>query len=56
MPRHRDARVEGNIINAAYDLLEKGGEQALTMRAVAKRAGTTTPTVYHRFKDKLDLA
>jgi AcrR family transcriptional regulator len=56
MPRHRDARVEGNIINAAYDLLENGGENALTMRAVAKRAGTTTPTVYHRFKDKRDLA
>lgn len=56
MPRHRDARVEGNIVNAAYDLLETGGENALTMRAVAKRAGTTTPTVYHRFKDKRDLA
>lgn len=56
MPRHKDARVEGNIVNAAYDLLEKGGEAALTMRAVAKHAGTTTPTVYHRFKDKRDLA
>jgi len=56
MPRHRDARLESSIINAAYDLLEKGGEPALTMRAVAKRAGTTTPTVYHRFKDKRDLA
>jgi AcrR family transcriptional regulator len=56
MPRHRDVRVEGNIINAAYNLLEEGGEHALTMRAVAKRAGTTTPTVYHRFKDKRDLA
>jgi len=56
MPRHPDTRVEGNIINAAYNLLEEGGEHALTMRAVAKRAGTTTPTVYHRFKDKRDLA
>lgn len=56
MPRHRDLRVQGNIVNAAYDLLESGGEPALTMRAVAKRAGTTTPTVYHRFKDKRDLS
>jgi AcrR family transcriptional regulator len=56
MPRRKDVRVEGHIINAAYELLEHGGEQALTMRAVAKKAGTTTPTVYHRFKDKRDLA
>lgn len=56
MPRRKDVRVEGHIINAAYELLEQGGEQALTMRAVAKKAGTTTPTVYHRFKDKRDLA
>lgn len=56
MPRHKDVRVEGHIINAAYELLEQGGEQALTMRAVAKKAGTTTPTVYHRFRDKRDLA
>ncbi|HUJ29919.1 MAG TPA: helix-turn-helix domain-containing protein [Candidatus Acidoferrum sp.] len=56
MPKHRDATIEGHILNAAYDLLARGGEHALTMRAVAKAAGTTTPTVYHRFKDKRDLA
>jgi AcrR family transcriptional regulator len=56
MPRKRDTHLEGSIANAAYELLEKGGEQALTMRAIAKKAGTTTPTVYHRFKDKRDLA
>ena len=56
MPKKRDAAIEPHILNAAYNLLEKGGEAALTMRAVAKAAGTTTPTVYHRFKDKRDLA
>jgi AcrR family transcriptional regulator len=36
-------------------LLRKGGEKALSMRAVARAAGTTTPTVYERFRDKRDL-
>lgn len=31
------------------------GEKALTMRAVARAAKTTTPTVYQRFRDKTDL-
>ena len=33
----------------------RGGEKALTMRAVAKSAGTTTPTVYERFRDRDDI-
>jgi AcrR family transcriptional regulator len=55
MPKKADARLEGRILNAAYDLWERGGESALTMRAVAKAASTTTPTVYQRFRDKHDL-
>ena len=55
MPRKADARLEGRILNAAYDLWERGGESALTMRAVARASGTTTPTVYQRFRDKHDL-
>src|SRR5271165_1648491 len=56
MPKHRDAELEGHILNAAYELIAEGGEQALTMRAVARAAGTTTPTVYQRFRDKRTLA
>jgi len=55
MPKHRDAELEGHILNAAYELISVGGEQALTMRAVAKAASTTTPTVYQRFRDKQSL-
>ena len=55
MPRKRDAELEGRILEAAYGLWERGGEGALTMRAVARAAKTTTPTVYERFRDKRDL-
>jgi AcrR family transcriptional regulator len=55
MPRKPDSRLEDRILDAAYNLWGKGGEQALTMRAVAKAAGTTTPTLYERFRDKGDL-
>jgi AcrR family transcriptional regulator len=55
MPRARDARTEGRILEAAFRLWTKGGERALTMRAVAGAAGTTTPTVYARFRDKRDI-
>jgi AcrR family transcriptional regulator len=55
MPRKPDSQLEERIINAAYRLWVNGGERALTMRAVAKEAGTTTPTLYERFKDKNDL-
>jgi AcrR family transcriptional regulator len=33
-------------------LLDRGGTAAITMRAVAQEAGTTTPTVYQRFDDR----
>jgi len=55
LPRKADARLEGRILDAAYRLWSGGGEHALTMRAVARAAGTTTPTLYERFRDKDDL-
>ncbi len=55
MPRKADARLEGRILDAAYRLWRKRGEQALTMRAVALASGTTTPTLYERFSNKGDL-
>jgi AcrR family transcriptional regulator len=55
VPRKADAALEGRILDVAYRLWSKGGEHALTMRAVARTAGTTTPTLYERFKDKDDL-
>jgi len=55
MPRQPDPDLEGRILAAASKLWAKGGEKALTMRAVAKAAGTNTPALYRRFKDRQDI-
>ncbi len=55
MPRHPDPDLEKRILCAASRLWARGGEKALTMRAVAKAAGTTTPTVYERYRDRDDI-
>jgi AcrR family transcriptional regulator len=55
MPRQPDPDLEDRILNAAHTLWKRGGEKALTMRAVARAAGTNTPAVYRRFKDREDL-
>lgn len=55
MPRRPDPDVEQRILAAASRLWARGGEKSLTMRAVAKAAGTTTPTVYERFQDRQDI-
>jgi AcrR family transcriptional regulator len=52
MPRHLDPQLEGRILNTADRLWQRGGEKALTMRAVARAAGTTTPTLYQRFRNR----
>jgi AcrR family transcriptional regulator len=55
MPRLPDAELEERIVAAATRLLDRGGESAITLRAVAKEAGTTTPTIYQRFPDRAGL-
>jgi len=55
VPRHPDPELEQRILAAASRLWARGGERALTMRAVAKAAGTTTPTVYERYRDRGDI-
>ena len=55
MPRHPDPDLEQRILDAASRFWARGGEKALTMRAVAKAAGTTTPTVYERYRDRDDI-
>ena len=55
MPRHPDPDLEERILRAADGLWRRGGERALTMRAVARAAGTNTPAVYRRFKNREDL-
>ncbi len=55
MPRHADPDLENRILNAAHALWKRGGEKGLTMRAVANAAGTNTPAVYRRFKNRQDI-
>jgi AcrR family transcriptional regulator len=55
VPRQPDPDLEQHILEAASRLWARGGEKSLTMRAVAKAARTTTPTVYERFRDREDI-
>jgi AcrR family transcriptional regulator len=55
LPRHPDPDLEARILAAASRLWARGGEKAFTMRAVARAAGTTTPTVYERYRDRDDI-
>jgi AcrR family transcriptional regulator len=43
--------TEQKILSAAAELLESGGTNALTSRAVCNAAGITAPTLYHHFGD-----
>lgn len=52
MPRLPDPELENRILNAAHKLWKRGGDQALTLRSVAREAGTNTPAVYRRFSNR----
>jgi AcrR family transcriptional regulator len=52
MPRTPDPGLEDRIVAAALRLLDRSGERAITMRSVAAEAGTTTPTIYERFRNR----
>jgi AcrR family transcriptional regulator len=57
-PRGRNRRGEGgrlrtDIVAAAAELLdEEGTEQAVTLRAVARRVGIAAPSIYAHFADR----
>jgi AcrR family transcriptional regulator len=55
MPRQPDPHLQERILNAAQKLWKKGADQTLTMRAVAEAAGTNTPAVYRRFRNREDI-
>jgi len=48
----RVAEVEGNIVEAARDLLAEGGPTSLSMRQVAERVGLSATALYHYFDNK----
>lgn len=53
--RPRDAAADGAILDATVDLLAEQGFLALTIEAVAARAGVAKTTVYRRWPTKDDL-
>ena len=55
MPRKPNPDLEQHILTAARRLWRRGGEKALTLRAVANEAGSNTPAVYRRFKNRQEL-
>lgn len=55
MPPKFDPMTEKRIFAAAVKLWRSRGERGLTLRAVAREARTTTPTVYRRFRNKQAL-
>jgi AcrR family transcriptional regulator len=52
MPRTADPELPHRILNAADALWQLGGEEAVTIRGVAMKAATTTPTLYSYYTDR----
>lgn len=55
MQRRRGAELETALLAAAWAELTESGYAAFTIDAVAKRAGTSRPVVYRRWRDKHEL-
>ncbi|HUM05779.1 MAG TPA: helix-turn-helix domain-containing protein [Terriglobales bacterium] len=55
MPPIPDRKLEERILNVAQRLWRTRGDKGLTLRAVAREARTTTPTLYKRFQNKKAL-
>ena len=54
-PRTRSARTEDQILEAARHVLTRSGENALSMRAIAKRVGITPAAIYRHFGSRGQL-
>lgn len=53
--RPRDAQREQAVLDATLAVLEDVGYEALTLTAVARRAGASTSTIYRRWVGKREL-
>lgn len=53
--RPRNDAIDEAAVEAALDLLVEGGVRAVTVEAVARRAGTTPPAIYRRWPNAEDL-
>ena len=55
MARQRDERIDQAVLAAVIALLREVGYPALTMEAIAQRAGTTKPAIRRRWKSQKHL-
>lgn len=53
--RRRGAELEAALLDAAWEELRESGYAALTIDAVAQRAGTSRPVLYRRWATKTEL-
>jgi AcrR family transcriptional regulator len=53
--RPRSAETDEAILGAAWDILAEGRYDRLTFEAVADRAGCSRPTLYRRFRNRVEL-
>jgi AcrR family transcriptional regulator len=53
--RPRDRRIDGAVLAATVDLLGVSGYTALSVDAIAQRAGTSKPAIYRRWPSKAHL-
>jgi len=50
-PRGEGERLRGEIIEAAAALIAEKGQEAVSLRAIARRVGITAPAIYAHFAD-----
>ncbi|MFG1931087.1 TetR/AcrR family transcriptional regulator [Mycobacterium sp. NPDC048908] len=53
--RPRDPRIDNAVLGATVDLLGETGYAALSVDAIARRAGTSKPAIYRRWPSKAHL-
>jgi len=51
-PTYHHGDLRSALVRAAMDLLEEGGETALSLRAVARRAGVSPAAPYRHYADR----
>lgn len=54
-PTHGKGVTRDDILDAALTLLDEGGGQGLTMRALATQLGVTPMSLYHHVEDRAGL-
>jgi AcrR family transcriptional regulator len=53
--RPRDPQIDADVLDATLAVLERSGYRGLTLEEIARRAGTTKPAIYRRWRDRQQL-